>query len=132
MRNICHEDIYWVKLRTTPELSKIVSPSDMFSVNFTKCFRIATMRNTYDRQILSVHQRVSIFNALVFGCNPFLTNAPILYHRGYKIGTLARNGLSWYEYSLCEILNFLSLTSQNGQTYPNNSSAIADKLFECV
>ena len=29
-------------------------------------------------------------------------------------------------------INPLSITQQNGQTHSNNSSAVANKLFECV
>ena len=59
-----------------------------------------------------------IYNLLI---NPFLANVPILYHlktpenlwfsgvfRGYKMGTLARNGLK--EGKIAHILNIFSYT----------------------
>ena len=53
------------------ELSKKISRSHMFSVNFMKCFIIATMQNIYDSLILSMHHCVSIFKLLVPGFKQF-------------------------------------------------------------
>ena len=65
--------------------------------------------------------------------NPYMANVAILFclktsenrsfciFRRYKMGTLARNGLT------------LSVpTPKNGQTHSNNSSRRADELVECV